>query len=193
MLRSTVSKAFGSPPGGAFAAHDPAAPRDRIEAVARLFRALHEAFAARIAALDGTRARAPTAGWPSWYPARLSDERSLLCGVEFVLETDRGSWRFLNTLGGVVSVDQVDRGAASGAPDDPATPGLPIAPVETIGVVRGDAEWLPVRKPAPRDRRSGRVGRAPFEFTSVEALTLEYVGPPPAMAAIPPSDECTSC
>ena len=151
MLRPTVSRAFAAPAGQRLSKVDPGAPRTRQEAVSRLFSTLHEALAERSRQLECQPGhRQPAAS--VWL--RLSRERTLLEGLEFVVETPTTSLRFVDTLGGSIDVRRVEDSG--------------LEPVEILSVQRSRDGYAPIRKP---------VGvRAAFAFTTIPALVERYAG-----------------
>ena len=152
MLRPTVSRAFAAPVGQRLSRVDPGAPRTRQEAVSRLFTTLHEALAERSRLLERRQPghRQPAAS--VWL--RLSRERTLLEGLEFVVETPTTSLRFVDTLGGSIDVHRVENSG--------------LEPVEILSVQRSRDGYAPIRKP---------VGvRAAFAFTTIPALVERYSG-----------------
>lgn len=176
MLRPTIARAFAPRDAQKTADADPAPPRDRLQAVGRLFAELYEDLADRVASSlaempyasgpgdadrDSTRsggepteAIEDTDAGPQVIPLRLSKKRSLLDGVEFVLETPQYSLRFLNTLSGTISVCSVEEGR--------------LVPREILSVQATAEGYQPIRK-LVRGRRSG------FQYTSVRALGDAYL------------------
>ena len=163
LLRQTVSRAFAPSPGPPVAAVDPGAPRSRLQAISRLFANLYAAFVERVEEIERRRpfrgAGGATPGERA--PVRLSRERTLLDGIEFVVETTAASYRFLNTLSGAIEVYRVE--------------GSELVPVEVIAVQRSSGqrsgeEFVPIRK-----RLDGpSSGRASFSFTGISRLVDEY-------------------
>ena len=174
MLRRTVSKAFSAGPGQRLASVDPGAPQTRLQSVARLFAALHEEFAVHARKLEREAALGPgslgpgslgpgslgpgslgrKAGEGASVWLRLSKERTLLDGLEFVLETPQASFRFLNTLGGSIEVHRVNDGR--------------LEPIEVLSVQRSGGEFAPIRKD---------LGvRGGFVFVTVPLLVERYAG-----------------
>jgi hypothetical protein len=153
MLRRTVSTAFAAPPGHRLASVDPGAPRTRQQAVSRLFSSLHDALAERVRRLERSTDYGKTAA-AVWL--RLSRERTLLDGLEFVLETPASSFRFLNTLGGSIEVHRVEESR--------------LELVEILSVQRSGDGFAPIRKDG--------LGRSAFAFTTVRALVERYAGAP---------------
>ncbi len=151
MLRRTVSTAFAAAPGPRLASVDPGAPLTRQQAVSRLFSALHEALAERARRLERESEYGKTAAM--WL--RLSRERALLDGLEFVLETPASSFRFLNTLGGSIEVQRVEESR--------------LELVEILSVQRSHTDFAPIRKDAGE--------RSAFAFTTVRALVERYARP----------------
>ena len=154
MLRRTVSTAFVAPPGETLARVDPGAPRSRGQAVSRLFSALHSAFGERIA--SESRVSPALTGPPvadEIILPRLGRQRTLPEGFEFVLETRRESYRFLDTLAGSVEVSRVVEAR--------------LELLEVLSVQRSRDGYRPICK-------SSAASRAGFEYTTVPALVGRY-------------------
>jgi hypothetical protein len=169
MLRETVLRAFAARPGRDVALVEPAAPRDRFQAVHRFFEELHRSFARGIAA----RRRAPEAcetgsqgprSQPAGAAPCLGPLRVYLEGFEFSLQVGSEAYRFLNSLRGAIRVlgrrgDQENE-------------------IEVLSVESTPRGLVPIRKPAG-------CGRRPFFYTSVEALVTAYL--------VPERAGCTEC
>ena len=166
MLRVTATRAIAAGEARAVLDRDPAGPEARVEAVNRLFSTLYEALASALEAERRASAAIPepiagvgsTAGAAPWQravaPVRLSRERALLEGIEFVLETPRFTYRFLNDLAGLASVAEMRDGA--------------IEPREILGAQRTSDGYRLTRK-VLSGSRSG------FEFTSTRTLAALYL------------------
>lgn len=144
MLRRTAARAFAPSSGREVADVEPGAPRDRLDAVRRLFLDLRRelsrhAAAAGVAGLD----RSP----------RRGAERSLLGGVEFLLESPWCALRFVDDLRGMVQVSS--RRSGRWELED------------VISVQAGPDGYRPIRKRV-RGRRTG------FRFTTVRELAGEF-------------------
>lgn len=153
VLRPTVSRAFSAPAGKNHSVVEPGIPRGHAQAIGRFFRNLLQAFRRRDV-LSGP----PRAGGVQDSTSRLLD------GLEFVVETPRGVFRFQNSLHGVVSIREIlDCGAE--------------AEVELLGVQCRDESYVPIRKAAKTGSREEGKGGGPgnFSFTSVHALVEEYM------------------
>jgi hypothetical protein len=180
MLRPTVSKAFRAPEGERREKREELAlTGGRWQAVQTLFADLHGEIRQRVeesaaalggaAGIDGPgvstaaapravagrsaspreRDRAPPPAFP-----RLGKKRSLAEGMEFVLETPEASWRFLNTLSGVLWVYVLAEGS--------------WVLSDLISVQRKGDAYCPIWKPVAS-------GRAAYRFTSVRSLADAYL------------------
>ena len=167
MLRPTVARAFAPREDRLTLDRDPAGPQGRLEAVNRLFLDLHREFVQRVTSRVASMQAQPWRGEGNhlerrrnfdYGPLRVSKEHSLAEGVEFVVETPQGSFRFLNTLASIVWIHQIvgDR----------------LVPREILSVQLTGEGHQPIRK-FPEARKSG------FRFTSVRALVDVYLSDQP--------------
>ena len=145
-LRPTIAKAFSVPAGRNHSVLEPGVPRGHTQALGRFFRNLELAFRTRGAVAD------PAAADEVQAPGSR-----LLDGLEFVIETPRGSFRFHNSLHGAVAATEL---LGSGSEEA----------VELLGVACRDGSYVPIRKAAGGEGRTGN-----FSFTSIHALVDEYM------------------
>ena len=145
-LRPTVSKAFSAPAGRNHSVLEPGSPRGHAQALGRFFRNLQQAF----------RRRGALPGHARVGEVRDSTSR-LLEGLEFVIETPRGVFRFQNSLYGAVTAREL---LDTGSEEE----------VELLGVQCRDGSYVPIRKAASE---AGTAGN--FSFTSIHALVDEYM------------------
>lgn len=148
MMRHTVARAFA--PEGSRVAADPAAPRDRLEAVRRLFLGLHAAFTDRLSEGGSVEGSPASRTGPAVGPIR-----SLLEGVEFELRWGTSAIRFLNTLDAKIWVHEIGAGARIAC--------------EILSVGGAVEEYRPICKTL-RQERTG------YQLTSVRQLADFYVG-----------------
>lgn len=153
ILRRTVCRAFAAPAGKNNSVMEPGIPRDHAQAIGRFFRNLLQAFRRRCVLQGHSR------------DGRGADSAiRLLEGLEFVIETPRGVFRFQNSLHGAISIRELlDAGGG--------------VEVELLGVQRRDECYVPIRKAAKTDSTMAVQGGSPgnFSFTSVHALVEEYM------------------
>ncbi|MBN1443528.1 MAG: hypothetical protein JXA90_12530 [Planctomycetes bacterium] len=173
MLRRSAYRAFSAGEGEAAAPVEPAPPAGRRESVRRFFGELREEIARRAGGDRISRTRLPRApelegespageagaeeSRPSVRGERWSvgSQRTGLEGIEFVLETARGSYRFVDALAGTILVYFTDEGGSQLR--------------DVLGVRRDPAGYRPLRKRI-LPRRTG------FSLTSVRALADLYLG-----------------
>ena len=145
-LRPTVSKAFSVPTGRNHSVVEPGVPRGHARALGRFFRNLEKAFRRRGALPGAVRV------------GEVQDSTNrLLEGLEFLIETPGGVFRFQNSLHGAVTVREL---LDSGSEEE----------VELLGVQCRDGSYVPIRKAVGEGGRTGN-----FSFTSIHALVDEYM------------------
>jgi len=160
VIRRSVARAFGPTAGKLPQAEGQiAAPRpsSRITAVHQVFIELHAALDRALAplpvgALPGGSAPPPT---PRKAATRLSRPLPRPEGIEFVLDLPGESYRFLDTLDGIVWIYRGERGE--------------FVEHSLLTVVFEGASMRLIERPAG-------AARAQFEFTSVTQLAKKYVG-----------------
>ena len=145
-LRPTIAKAFSVPAGRNHSVIEPGVPRGHAQALGRFFRSLELAFRTRGAVMDPADA------------GKVQDSGSrLLDGLEFMIETPRGGFRFHNSLhGAVAAIELLENGSEEA--------------VELLGVECRAGSYVPIRKAAGEGGRTGN-----FSFTSIHALVDEYM------------------
>ncbi len=148
MLRPTAAKAFGPGRGHDACGRDPAAPRDRLQAIERFFAVLHGFLD------DGVSGGVPgrvLSRHGSW---RLSRPHPVRDGVEFVLETPSRSIRFLNNLTGMIHVGELTEDG--------------VVPREIFSAQHTPDGFQPIRK-VLGPSRSG------FQFTAAKTESSLYL------------------
>ena len=145
-LRQTLVKAFSAPAGRKHSVLEPGVPQGHAQALGRFFRNLEEAFGER-----GALPQAAESGGEQASCVRAIE------GLEFVIETPRGVFRFHNSLHGAVSAGEL---LGNGVEET----------VELLGVECRNGSYVPIRKAAGG---AGRMGN--YSFTSIAALVDEYM------------------